>query len=55
MDISRYRLSDKLIRVWGSGIYLRVKQDIEELVNSEIERMMGDPGLEGLVVRKGRG
>jgi len=34
--------------------YLQIKQDLEDLVSAEIERMMGDPGLVGLVVRKGR-
>jgi hypothetical protein len=33
--------------------YLRVKQNVEDLISTEMERMMGDPGLEGLVVRKG--
>ncbi|MEO6733063.1 MAG: conjugal transfer protein MobC [Ferruginibacter sp.] len=32
--------------------YLQVKQDVEDLVTAEIERMMGDPVLAGLVVRK---
>ncbi len=32
--------------------YLQIKQDVEDLVSSEMERMMGDPGLVGLVVRK---
>ena len=32
--------------------YLQIKQDVEDLVSAEMKRMMGDPGLMGLVVRK---
>ncbi|MCW3090041.1 MAG: conjugal transfer protein TraG [Ferruginibacter sp.] len=32
--------------------YLQIKQDVEDLVNAEIEKMMGDPELVGLVVKK---
>jgi hypothetical protein len=32
--------------------YLQIKQDVEDIVESEIERMMGDPALEHRVVRK---
>jgi len=32
--------------------YLQIKQDVEDFVSAEMERMMGDPGLMGLVVRK---
>jgi type IV secretory pathway TraG/TraD family ATPase VirD4 len=32
--------------------YLQIKQDVEDIVQSEIERMMGDPALEHMVVRK---
>lgn len=33
--------------------YLQIKQDVEDLISAEIERMMNDPGLIHLVVRKG--
>ncbi|HMR93284.1 MAG TPA: conjugal transfer protein MobC, partial [Chitinophagaceae bacterium] len=33
--------------------YLQIKQDVDDLVAAEIERMMGDPELKRLVVRKG--
>ncbi len=33
--------------------YLQIKHDVEDLINAEIERMMNDPGLAHLVVRKG--
>lgn len=32
--------------------YLQIKQDVENLVNAEIERMMNDPSLVGLIVKK---
>jgi hypothetical protein len=34
--------------------YLQIKQDVEDLVNAETERMMSDPALAGLVVRKSK-
>ena len=32
--------------------YLQIKQDIQEIIQSEMERMLNDPGLAHLVVRK---
>jgi hypothetical protein len=32
--------------------YLQIKQNVEDLVSAEIDRMLGDPGLVGLVVGK---
>lgn len=32
--------------------YLQVKQDIQEIVQSEIERLLQDPGLTYLVLKK---
>ena len=33
--------------------YLQIKQEIENLVNAEMERIMGDPGMVGMVLKKG--
>ncbi len=33
--------------------YLQVKQDVQDIINSEMERVLGDPGLLYLMVRKG--
>ena len=32
--------------------YLQIKQDIQEIIQSEMERLLNDPGLNHLVVRK---
>jgi hypothetical protein len=32
--------------------YLQIKQDVQDIINSEMERILGDPGLEHLVIRK---
>ncbi|MEP7107997.1 MAG: TraM recognition domain-containing protein [Ferruginibacter sp.] len=32
--------------------YLQIKQDVEDLVNAEMEKMMGDPELVGLLVKR---
>lgn len=32
--------------------YLKVKQDVQDIADSEISRMLADPELEGLVIRK---
>lgn len=44
------------IRVVDNAIiqrnYLQIKQDVEDLVNAEIDRMLNDPGLVGLMVKK---
>lgn len=32
--------------------YLQIKQDIQDIIQSEMERMLNDPGLAHLVVRK---
>lgn len=34
--------------------YLQIKQDVEDLVAAETERMLGDPALAGLVVKKAK-
>jgi len=33
--------------------YLQIKQDVQDIIQSEIERLLNDPGLTHLVVRKG--
>jgi TusA-related sulfurtransferase len=33
--------------------YLQIKQDIQDIIQSEMERLLNDPGLMYLVVRKG--
>ncbi len=35
--------------------YLQIKQDVDDLVNAEMERMSGDPRLVNLIVSKGKG
>lgn len=32
--------------------YLQIKQDVQDIVRSEVQRMMGDPALAHLVIRK---
>jgi hypothetical protein len=32
--------------------YLQIKQDVQDIISSEMERVLGDPGLEHLVIRK---
>ncbi|WP_018615747.1 conjugal transfer protein MobC [Segetibacter koreensis] len=32
--------------------YLQIKQDVQDIINSEMERILNDPGLEHLVVKK---
>jgi hypothetical protein len=32
--------------------YLQIKQDLQDIISSEMERVLGDPGLEHLVIRK---
>lgn len=34
------------------GNYLRIRQDVDDFVNAELDRMMSDPELAGLIVRK---
>ena len=34
--------------------YLQIKEDIKDIVSYEMERILNDPGLEHLVVNKGR-
>ena len=45
-----------VVRVVDNGMvqrnYLQIKQDVEDLVSAEMERMLEDAGLVGLVVRK---
>jgi hypothetical protein len=33
--------------------YLQIKQDVQDIIQSEMERLLNDPGLVHLVVRKG--
>jgi hypothetical protein len=33
--------------------YLQIKQDVQDIIQSEMERLLNDPGLSHLVVRKG--
>jgi len=33
--------------------YLQIKQDVQDIIHSEMERLLNDPGLEHLVMRKG--
>lgn len=33
--------------------YLQIRQEVEDLVNAEMERIMGDPGTAGTVLKKG--
>lgn len=33
--------------------YLQIRQEVEDLVNAEMERIMGDPGTAGAVLKKG--
>jgi hypothetical protein len=32
--------------------YLQIKQDVQDIISSEMERGLGDPGMEHLVIRK---
>lgn len=32
--------------------YLQIRQEVEDLVNAEMERIMGDPGMAGTVLKK---
>ena len=32
--------------------YLQIKRDVEDIVIAEMDRMMGDPELTGLMVKK---
>jgi hypothetical protein len=46
----------EVIRKLGSGMvqrnYFQIKQDIQDIIQSEMERLLNDPGLGHLVVRK---
>jgi hypothetical protein len=33
--------------------YLQVKQDVQDIIQAEMERVLSDPGLEHLVIKKG--
>lgn len=33
--------------------YLQIKQDVQDIIQSEMERLLNDPGLTHLVVKKG--
>jgi hypothetical protein len=33
--------------------YLQIKQDIQDIINSEMERLLSDPELGHLVIKKG--
>jgi hypothetical protein len=45
-----------VVRKLDNGIvqknYLQIKQDIQDIINAEMERVLGDPGLEHLVINK---
>ncbi|MET6998700.1 conjugal transfer protein MobC [Chitinophaga sp. H8] len=47
----------EVIRKLDSGMvqrnYLQIKQDVQDIIQSEMERLLNDPGLSHLVVRKG--
>ena len=32
--------------------YLQIKQDVQEIIQSELERVLSDPGLSHLVIKK---
>jgi len=32
--------------------YLQIKQDVEDIIQSEIERVLNDPGLKHLIIKK---
>jgi hypothetical protein len=32
--------------------YLQIKQDVQDIINFEMERVLNDPGMEHLVIRK---
>ena len=32
--------------------YLQVKQDVQDIIDSEIERLVNDPGLDYLIIKK---
>ncbi len=32
--------------------YVQIKQEIEDLINAEMERILSDPGMEGTVLKK---
>lgn len=46
----------EVIRKLDNGMvqrnYLQIKQDMQDIIQSEMERMLNDPGLSHLVVRK---
>lgn len=46
----------EVIRKLDSGMvqrnYFQIKQDIQDIIQSEIERLMNDPGLSHLVIKK---
>lgn len=42
----------KIDQVMVQRNYLQIKQDIQDIIQSEMERMLNDPGLSHLVVRK---
>jgi len=42
----------KLDNVMVPRNYLQIKQDIQDLIHSEIERLLNDPGLAHLVIKK---
>jgi len=43
----------KLDNTMVQGNYLQIKQDVQDIIHSEMERLLNDPGLNHLVVRKG--
>jgi len=47
----------EVIRKLDNGMiqrnYLQIKQDMQDIIQSEMERLLNDPGLSHLVVKKG--
>lgn len=55
--IAPYLTKGSLVELYGRTVmiqrnYLQIKQDVEDLVIAEIEKMTNDPELKGLVVSK---
>jgi len=50
MDIQVIR---KLDNTMVQRNYLQIKQDVQDIIQSEMERLLNDPGLSHLVLRKG--
>jgi TusA-related sulfurtransferase len=44
----------KLDNVMVQRNYLQIKQDVQDIIQSEMESMLNDPGLKHLVIKKGK-